>query len=152
MCDQHSFEFDVDKAYADQLVEVLETSPLHPLQEPEAPKAIGVYALYRSGEVTPVYIGQALNKLEGIRGRLRDHLNKIRGRRGISMAEMTCRYLTISREWEIARAEDALIARYNPPWNKIRGFGPHDPGKGRPGMPGYVSPWDQLFPPLDGTP
>jgi hypothetical protein len=30
MCDRHAFQFDVDKAYEDQLVSVLEASPEHP--------------------------------------------------------------------------------------------------------------------------
>ncbi len=36
MCDLHDFSFDVDQAYEDQLVAVLEESPRHPLATPEA--------------------------------------------------------------------------------------------------------------------
>jgi hypothetical protein len=49
--------------------------------------------------------------------------------------------------WEVARAEDALIRHYNPEWNGIPGFSMHVPGRGRPGMPGYVNEWDRRFPP-----
>lgn len=141
MCNRHAFHFDVDKAYEDQLLSVLETSPEHPLSEPEAPSQHGVYVLLRSG--LPVYVGQA----KTLRSRLNDHSKKIENRKGITVREVTCRFLTITRMWEVARAEDALIRRYNPEWNGIPGFSMHIPGRGRPGMPGYVNEWDKRFPP-----
>lgn len=140
MCDRHTFQFDVDKAYEDQLVSVLEASPKHPLSSPEAPRQPGVYVLFRSD--VPVYVGQAKN----LRSRLTDHLKKIENRKGINVREVTCRFLTIDRMWEVARAEDALIRRYNPEWNGIPGFSMHVPGSGRPGLPGYVNEWDRRFP------
>ncbi len=70
MCDRHGFQFDVDKAYQDQLVSALEVSPEHPLSAPEASRQPGVYVLFRSG--LPVYVGQARE----VRSRLRDHLKK----------------------------------------------------------------------------
>lgn len=140
MCDRHAFRFDVDKAYEDQLVSALETSPEHPLSAPEAGRQPGVYVLFRSG--LPVYVGQA----KDLRSRLRDHLKKVENRGGITAAEVTCRFLTIERMWEVARAEDALIGHYNPEWNGISGFSMHVPGRGRPGMPGYVNEWDSRFP------
>ena len=143
MCDLHAFQFDVDKAYEDQLVAALEASPEHPLSTPEARRQPGVYVLFRSG--LPVYVGQARE----LRSRLRDHLRKVEMRRGIRVDEVTCRFLTIDRMWEVARAEDALIRRYNPEWNGISGV-QHacSWGEGRPGMPGYVNEWDRRFPPL----
>jgi hypothetical protein len=141
MCDRHSFQFDVDKAYEDQLVSVLEASPEHPLSAPEAPRQPGIYVLFRRG--LPVYVGQARE----LRSRLNDHLKKVENRKGISAREITCRFLTIDRMWEVARVEDALIRRYNPEWNGISGFSMHVPGRGRPGMPGYVNEWDKQFPP-----
>lgn len=141
MCDRHGFQFDVDKAYEEQLVSVLDASPEHPLSAPEAPPEPGVYVVYRSG--VPVYVGQA----QKLRSRLKDHLKKIEDRKRISIEEVTCRFLTIERMWEVARAEDALIRRYDPEWNGIPGFSMHVPGKGRPGMPGYVNEWDRQFPP-----
>jgi len=142
MCDLHSFQFDVDKAYEDQLVSALETSPEHPLSAPEAPLQPGVYVLFRGG--SPVYVGQA----RSLRSRLRDHLKKIVNREGITVEEVSCRFLTIGKMWEVARAEDALIRRYEPEWNGISGFSMHVPGRGRPGIPGYANEWDRRFPPL----
>lgn len=146
MCDQHQFEFDVDKAYADQLTAALQASPAHLLGSAEAPESIGVYALYRANILTPAYIGVATSAA-GIRGRLREHLRKIEGRVGIDVAEMTCRYLVLGHVWEAARAEETLIAHYQPEWNRVTGFGMHPPGRGRPGLPGYANEWDRMFPP-----
>ena len=143
MCEHHNFIFDVDRAYEDQLTSVLESSPTHPIELPDAPQIFGVYVLYWD-EVT-VYVGQAQN----LRNRLRDHLRKIQGRQGINASDVTCKYLTIARLWEVARAEAVLIARFNPEWNGIPGFSSHAPGSGRPGRPGYVNQWDQRFPPIN---
>jgi len=143
MCDRHAFRFDVDQAFQDQLVSALETSPEHPLSAPEASRQSGVYVLFRSG--LPVYVGQARN----LRSRLRDHRKKVENRRGITVEEVTWRFLTIERMWEVARAEDALIRRYHPDWNGIPGFSMHVPGGGRPGVPGYTNEWDRRFPPLE---
>ena len=141
MCDLHSFRFDVDKAYAHQLIEALEASPEHPLSAPQSPRESGLYVLYRAGVV--VYVGQA----KYLSVRTKDHLKKIDNRNGISVTEMTCRFLTIERMWEVARAEDALIRHYDPEWNGIPGFSMHIPGTGRPGKAGYVNEWDKRFPP-----
>jgi hypothetical protein len=143
MCDRHAFRFDVDQAFQDQLVSALETSLEHPLSAPEASPQSGVYVLFRSG--LPVYVGQARN----LRSRLRDHLKKVENRRGITVEEVTRRFLIIERMWEVSRAEDALIRRYSPEWNGIPGFSMHVPGRGRPGMPGYTNEWDRRFPSLE---
>ena len=133
MCEQHNFTFDVDRAYEDQLVAVLEASPTHPIDAPQAPQTFGVYVLYWD-DVT-VYVGQVRN----LRNRLRDHLRKIQGWQGINVVDVTCKYLTIARLWEVARAEDVLITRFEPEWNGIPGFSSHALGRGRPGMAGYVN-------------
>ena len=143
MCNLHSFAFDVDRAYEDQLVAVLQESPAHPLAATEAPQSHGVYVLYWLGK--PVYVGQARR----LRDRLRDHLRKVQGRRGIDPVQVACKYLTVARLWEVARAEEVLIARFDPPWNGIPGFSMHSPGRGRPGMPNYVNEWDRRFPLAD---
>ena len=78
-----------------------------------------------------VYVGQARN----LRTRLRDHLRKIQGRQGINAADVACKYLIIARLWEVARAEEVLITRFEPEWNGIPGFSMHAPGRGRLGMP-----------------
>lgn len=105
-------------------------------------QTFGVYVLYWN-EI-PVYVGQARN----LRIRLRDHQRKIQGRRRIEMDDVACKYLTIARLWEVARAEEVLINRFEPEWNGIPGFSMHAPGRGRPGMPNYVNQWDQRFPPV----
>lgn len=146
MCDKHAFAFDVDKAYADQLTGALEGSPQHPLSQPEAQATIGVYALYQSGRLQPVYVGK-VDSGPGLRRRLAEHAQKIEGRENVNLADMTCPNLTVARKWEVARAEDQLIKHYHPPWNKITGFGSHIPGSGRPGRPGYLNQGDQQYPP-----
>jgi excinuclease UvrABC nuclease subunit len=113
VCDEYNFTFDVDRAYEDQLVSVLEASPEHTIQNPDAPRTFGVYVLYRNK--TPVYVGQARN----LRNRLRDHLRKIEGKDGIDTEQVTCKFLTITRLWEVARAEEVLISRFAPEWNGI---------------------------------
>ena len=141
LCDKHRFEFDIDSAYEVQLLSVLEACPSHPIQAPDAPTAFGVYVLYLDG--FPVYVGQARN----LRNRLRDHRRKIEGREGIEVEQVTCKFLTIARLWEVARAEETLISHFGPEWNGIPGFSMHAPGRGRPGMPDYVNEWDRRFPP-----
>jgi excinuclease ABC subunit C len=108
MRDHHTFRFDEDKAYENQLVTVLEATPEHPLSAPEAPRQPGVYVLFRSG--VPVCIGRA----KDLRSRLNDYLKKTANRKGINVQEVTCRFLTIERRWEILRAEAALRRRYTP--------------------------------------
>jgi hypothetical protein len=83
MCDHHAYQFDVAKAYEDQLVSALEASPEHPLSTPEAHRQPGVYVLFRSGLF--VYVGQARE----LRSRLREHLKKVEMRRGIMIDEVT---------------------------------------------------------------
>jgi hypothetical protein len=91
MCDRHAFQFDVDKAYQDQLVAALETSPEHSLSAPEAFRQPGVDVLFRS--TLPVYVGQARE----LRSRLRDHLKKGENRRGIAVDEVNLRFLALER-------------------------------------------------------
>ena len=119
MCENHDFTFDVDRAYEDQLTAVLEFSPIHPIDAPDAPQTFGVYVLY--WDSVPVYVGQARN----LRNRLRDHLRKIQGWHAIEVGDVSCKYLTIARLWEVARAEDVLIARFAPEWNGVPGFSAH---------------------------
>lgn len=147
MCDLHNFRFDVDKAYADQIISVFEASPKHQLIELEAYRDSGIYALYLNSEIAPVYVGQAVGKT-GVRGRLGDHLRKIEGRRSINAEDVSFRYLIIDRKWEVARAESILIETYSPTWNGIPGFSMHVPGRGRPAMPGYINEWDRQYPPI----
>ncbi len=146
MCEHHKFQFDVDKAFAHQVLTRLLESPVHSLEMPEAPKSHGIYALFANDVNKPVYIGVTLSD-EGLRKRLREHWQKVSGRKGLDAKKITCRYLEIDKNWEAVRAEDELIRHFNPEWNGIAGFSMHVPGSGRPGMPGYVNQWDRLFPP-----
>jgi excinuclease ABC subunit C len=106
MCEHHPFQFDEDKAYEDQLVSVLEASPEHRLSAPEAPHQPGVFVLFRAS--VPVYVGKA----KDLRSRLSYHSKKPTKRKGLNVQEVTCRFLTIERTWEVLRAKAALIRRY----------------------------------------
>jgi len=140
MCDRHSFVFEFDKAYNQQLIEKFEASPDHPLTEDVAPRVKGVYALYYRGEL--VYAGKALETTLG--RRLAEHYKKIASRQNIDTADVTCRFLIIDGSWFVRAAEDALIQHYDPSWQRS-GFGSHVPGVGRPGV--RTSRWDTEFPP-----
>ena len=139
MCDRHDFFFEFDKAFTAQLIEKFEASPRHALAEDVAPASKGVYALYRGR--TLVYAGKALQTT--LRRRLAEHARKISGRRNITLAEVSCRYLVIESDWFVRAGEHALIESYEPEWN-LSGFGSHMPGRGRPGV--RRSRWDSEFP------
>jgi len=140
MCDKHDFFFEFDKAFTAQLIQKFEASPEHPLNEDVAPPRKGVYALYRGGSI--IYAGKALQIK--LKRRLAEHAKKILGRKGVSLPEITCRFLVIDSDWFVRAGEHALIETYDPAWN-LSGFGSHVPGKGRPGI--KRSKWDIEFPP-----
>jgi hypothetical protein len=142
MCDKHEFVFEFDRAYNHQLIEKFEASPEHALAPDVAPRLKGVYALYYRGKL--VYAGKALDTTLG--RRLAEHYKKVGGRRSISVSEVSCRFLTITGDWFVRAAEDALIQHYQPAWQSS-GFGSHVPGRGRPGI--RSSRWDAEFPPKD---
>ncbi|MDG6969493.1 MAG: Eco29kI family restriction endonuclease [Nitrososphaerota archaeon] len=144
MCDKHHFEFEIDLAIRQQVIQKLEASPAHPLVLSVAPPETGVYTLYRNAKL--VYAGKAL--ATNLKTRLGQHYRKIESRQNIRTSEMTCRYLEIKSDWFVRAAEDALISNYNPEWN-ASGFGSHSPGRGRPGI--RVSPFDTSFPPKPGV-
>ncbi len=106
MFDHHTFRCNEDKAYEDQLVSVLEASLEHPLPLPETPRQPGVYVLFRSG--VPVYVGKA----KDLRSQLKDCLRKTAIRKRINVQEVTYRFITIERRWEILRAKAALRRRF----------------------------------------
>ncbi len=144
--DPHQFDFDLDKGIRLQVVEKLESSPELALEKNVAPQASGIYALYRNGAL--VYIGKASKGVtkskRTLRARLNEHIGKISGREKITVADMTCRFLTFESEWWVFAAEFALMVHYRPEWNES-GFGSKVPGAGRPGTD-RVSRWDALFP------
>lgn len=145
--DPHHFEFDLDRGIREQVVEKLEASPRLPLEKDFAPTASGIYALYFKGDL--VYLGRTASgttkSRRTLRIRLNEHVDKIAGRKNISLADMRCRYLTFQSEWWTFAAEFALITHYDPAWNGS-GFGSKVPGEGRPGTH-RVSRWDRWFPP-----
>jgi hypothetical protein len=145
--DPHHFDFDLDRGIRAQVVEKLESSPTLAVSRGVGPLASGVYALYCNGIL--VYIGKAskgtTKSKRTLRARLNEHVGKIGGRQNITLAEMTCRYLTFDSEWWVFAAEFALITHYKPEWNET-GFGSKTPGIGRPGTD-RVSAWNSKFPP-----
>lgn len=145
--DPHHFEFDLDEGIRAQVIEKLEASPLLPLKRGVGPLASGVYALYFRDDL--VYVGKASKETtkskRTLRGRLSEHLGKIRERQNITLGDVRCRYLTFSSEWWVFAAEYSLIVHYAPAWNSS-GFGSKTPGIGRPGTD-LVSRWNEQFPP-----
>ena len=144
--DPHYFQFDLDRGIRAQVVEKLESSPSLPLDRGVGPNDSGVYALYFRGDL--VYVGKAsrgtTKSLRSLRARLGEHLSKLGKRKGISSADVTCRYLVFDSEWWVFAAEFALISHYSPEWNDS-GFGSKTPGAGRPGTD-RVSKFDVKFP------
>ena len=144
--DPHRFEFDLDRGIKAQVVEKLEASPLLRLVRGVAPTESGIYALYFGGRL--VYVGKAASTTtksrRTLRARLNEHVGKIERRQNITLADMSCRYLTFASDWWVSAAEYALMAHYEPDWNHT-GFGSKTPGRGRPGT--RISQWDELFPP-----
>jgi len=144
--DSHHFDFDLDRGIREQVVEKLESSPPYALKRGVGPQESGIYALYLNSRL--VYIGKAskgtTKSKRTLRGRLSEHAGKIGGRKNISLANMTCRYLTFASEWWVFAAEFALITHYIPEWN-ASGFGSKVPGKGRPGTD-RVSRWNEKYP------
>lgn len=142
----HHFEFDLDEGIKTQLIEKLEGSPFVELKPGVGPVESGVYALYHKARL--VYVGKASKETtkskRTLRTRLSEHRLKIAKRKNISLADITCRFLTFDSEWWVFAAEYALIVHYSPEWN-YSGFGSKTPGKGRPGTD-RVSTWDELFP------
>jgi hypothetical protein len=147
--DPQRFDFDLDRAIREQVVEKLEASPLRPLARGVAPALSGVYVLYFRRKL--VYIGKASKGItkskRTLRSRLNEHIRKIEGRQNITVADMECRLLTFDSEWWVFAAEFALINHYTPEWN-MSGFGSKTEGRGRPGTE-RVSWWNELFPPRE---
>jgi len=145
--DPHRFEFDLDRAIQDQVIEKVKASPILALSKGVGPPSSGIYVLYHKRRL--VYVGKASKETtksgRTLRGRLNEHVLKINKRRNISVEEMQCRYLTFASEWWLYAAEFVLIVCFAPEWN-ASGFGSKTPGKGRPGTD-RIRVWDHQFPP-----
>ncbi len=141
----HHFDFDLDRGIREQVVEKLEKSPALSLQPNVGPPTSGIYALYFKN--TLVYVGKASKgttaRKRTLRARLNEHVGNLSGRNNLSLADMTCRYLTFVSEWWVFAAEFALITHYQPEWNGS-GIGSKIPGVGRPGI--RVSRFNKAFP------
>jgi hypothetical protein len=104
MDDEHTFRFDEEKAYEDQLASVLEARPDRPLSIPDAPHGHGVYVLFCRN--VPVFVGKA----KDLRSRLNERSRKTAIR---NIQDVTCRFVTIERMWEVLRAKAAVERHYN---------------------------------------
>ncbi len=144
--DPHRFEFDLDRAIRDQVIEKLKASPLIPLSKSVGPQSSGIYVLYHNK--TLVYVGKASKETtksgRTLRARLNEHVGKIETRTNITLEELEVRYLTFASEWWLYAAEFVLMKYFSPEWN-FSGFGSKTPGSGRPGTH-RVSAWDKQFP------
>ena len=116
---------------------------------PDPPfEGAGVYTVHYFGPFeayaglrSPIYVGKAD---KGLYARLKDHAASIQAADNLSAEHFGCRWLVLEQIW-IGLTEQILIERYNPIWNHvIKGFGNHDPGRGRWGQ--RRSQWDTLHP------
>src|ERR1700722_13725197 len=98
--DPHYFDFDLDRGIREQVGEKLENSPLLALEKNVGQRSSGIYALYHIEDSHSVYLGKAskgTTKSERtLRSRLNEHVGKIKGVKGLNLAEMKCRYLTLA--------------------------------------------------------
>lgn len=144
--DPHHWEFELDRAIRDQVLEKLEKSPAIPLERNCAPQESGIYAMYFKKKL--VYIGKASKgttvSKRTLRARLNEHCGKLDNRQNLSMKDMKCKFLTIDSDWFVWAAEFALINYFTPEWNGS-GYGSKTPGAGRPGTH-RVSRWAEMFP------
>ena len=127
------FRLRITKALADQLAETLAdlvparltAEALASMVEPRP----GIYLLHHRGEL--VYVGKASSNL---RKRLGDHHEKLSGRMGIDLADVTFRCAYVDEDLDAAAPEKLLIKKYRSdgkiPWN-TNGFGNHDQGQRR---------------------
>lgn len=122
--------------------------PRHPLGSVPRVYGSGVYAIYYRGNFpaykpisrteTPIYVGKASPRTRTANSaadqgaqlfeRLKNHAASIDAATNLSLAEFDCRFLVVRTAWE-RTAEDYLIHRYTPVWNKemkvCMGFGKH---------------------------
>lgn len=136
------FRFEFGPAILAQVREQLDILPIIPLDSDEAKSARypGFYQLLRNGESK--YIGRTIGPLGK---RLRDHINKLRGR--IPLEEIGCRFLYVEDLSLVGLSEDSLITFFHPrgldDWGK-QGFGSKVTGHGRAGQ---ASAWHEAHPP-----
>jgi hypothetical protein len=126
------FDIDIKSALTAQLLaafEALTPAALNVDELSNVEAEPGVYELFQSG--TLVYVG----KTDGsMRKRLSEHMEKVSGRKNISLDEMTFNALYVGPNWTALAPETNLIKHYRSEgasaWNG-NGFGIHDPGRNR---------------------
>lgn len=126
------FRLSITKALGDQLTAALGGLGRVPLTEPNLANLAerpGVYRLYLKDDF--VYVGKADVTLPG---RLRNHLRKLSGRRGIDLNDVSFSCLYVDEDFSALALERLLINQYRGtgsiPWN-TNGFGNNDPGRRR---------------------
>ncbi|MEV4414000.1 Eco29kI family restriction endonuclease [Catellatospora sp. NPDC049609] len=139
------FRLSITRALGDQLGEALAEltpAPLTPDQINKIAGRPGVYQLYQDGDL--VYIGKAEKSLPH---RLREHYEKVSGRRSVGRMTFTCLY--VDEDLHAVAPETLLIRRHKGDgkavWNH-NGFGLHDPGKQRDTTVVKPTHFDALYP------
>ncbi len=102
-----NFTLSITKALGDQLaagLEELTPAPLADEHIDQLEERAGVYQLYLNGDF--VYVGKADKSLQA---RLRNHLKKISGRRGITLDEITFSCLYVAEDFSALAPEQLLI-------------------------------------------
>lgn len=146
------FDLDIVSALRDQLIRAfseLQPGPLNQKNIGTVPDEAGVYQLYHVHGV--VYVG----KTDDLRKRLKEHREKISGRRNIRLTDVAFTCLSVRSNIH-AVSESSLIKHYTSipgacSWNG-NGFGPHDPGRRREETNKPPDGFDAQFPIRDDWP
>lgn len=137
------FRFELGPAILAQLLEKLRQIPLVPIRRALDAKYPGFYHIYYKGE--PKYIGRSTRP---IRARLREHVNKLSGRKGLSLDDVAVKYAFVEDPSLVDVSEHALIEYFSEhglaDWNKS-GYGGKATGYGRGRQ--KRSKWAEEFPP-----
>jgi hypothetical protein len=135
----HTFyNFQFLDTVSQQLREALDNLQVTPLNAKTLAKLVqaqtkqhaaqGVYFLHLDGE--PFYLGKA----DDVASRLREHLEKLKGRQGIDASKAGYKAILLDKSMSTAANEDILIKMFSVShtgmWNN-KGFGPKDPGQNR---------------------
>lgn len=143
VADELVFRFEVGPAILAQLLEKLDRLSTMPLHEALDAKYPGFYQIFLDGK--PKYIGKTARP---VGARLKEHTKKLRGRNGIDVATITCRYAFVEDPSLVDVAEGALIdffaARNMADWNTT-GFGSKVSGHRRGEQ--EASDWAKEYPP-----
>jgi hypothetical protein len=141
------FTLSITKALGDQLADALkklDQVPLSATNIHRLKEKAGVYQLYLNGEF--VYVGKAD---KSVPDRLKNHLRKLSGRRGISLSDVTFSCLYVAEDFSALAPEQLLINHHKGlgkiPWNN-NGFGNKDPGRNRDSTILKANHFDMIYP------